>query len=86
MDWVGVEPTTSAHSILVPLAVNETISMSTNAAKRFSVVNLKRFANLLLTQLLLHFYHHSSIPGLSGLLFDKTRGEESHYSKIILSS
>ena len=42
--------------------------------------------NLLLAQLLLHFYHHSSIPGLLGSLFDKTRGEESHYSKIMLYS
>lgn len=47
MDGVGVEPTTSAHSILVPLALDENISISTNAAKRFSVVNLKGFCKFL---------------------------------------
>jgi hypothetical protein len=44
---VGVEPTTSAHSIPVPSALDENISISTNAAKRFSVMNLKRFAKSL---------------------------------------
>jgi hypothetical protein len=36
MDRAGVEPTTSAHSILVRSAIDENISISTNAAVIFS--------------------------------------------------
>jgi hypothetical protein len=44
---VGGEATTSTHSILVPSAVDENISISTNMQLRFSVMNLKRFAKSL---------------------------------------
>jgi hypothetical protein len=72
MDRVGVEPTTSAHSILVLSAVDENISISTNAAEIFSdepeeICN--SLANSTASAFLSSFFN----SGLLSSLFDKTR-------------